>query len=134
MIKQINQQDTYSIRHQVMWPEKPTSYIKLPNDPEGLHYGLFVDDILVSVVSVFSEHGDYQFRKFATLEDYQGQGYGTALLKHVIDQLKQMGAKSIWCNARADKVDYYKRFGLSETDKTFEKGGRVYSIMGMTLS
>ncbi|MCH4885958.1 GNAT family N-acetyltransferase [Acidaminobacter sp. JC074] len=124
MVKAISYQDTYEIRHKVMWPDRDLDYIKLDCDPEGDHYGYFLDDHLVSVISVFKTSHGYQFRKFATLHDYQGKGIGSELLKYVKDKYQ-----NLWCNARIEKTDFYKRFGLRETDETFTKGGKEYVIM-----
>lgn len=68
-IKKIKAEQTWEIRHKVMWPNKPLAYVKISNDLEGLHYGLFVADKLVSVVSLFIKGEVAQFRKFATSID-----------------------------------------------------------------
>jgi len=36
-IKQITAQETYNLRHEVMWPDKPLDFVKLDNDEEGLY-------------------------------------------------------------------------------------------------
>jgi GNAT superfamily N-acetyltransferase len=128
-IKVIDAQQTFQIRHEVMWPNAPLDYVKLDDDAKGLHYGAYVDGKLVSVVSLFINGAEAQFRKFATLHAYQGKGLGTALLKFVIKEAEGRGAMRIWCNARADKTDFYKKFGLVKTQSTFTKKGQDYVIM-----
>ena len=130
-IKQIEPQETLPIRHQVMWPTQPLEYVKLSNDKEGRHYGLFVAEVLVSIISLFNKNKSVQFRKFATLIEYQGKGYGSELLKFVIDLIEKEGHEKIWCNARINKTGYYTKFGLQETNTRFEKGGIEYVIMEM---
>jgi len=132
-IKQISYQSTWPIRHQVMWPDKPIDYVKLSTDAEGLHLGLFVEDRLVSIVSAFLEKHVAQFRKFATLQEEQGKGYGSQLLSHLLSELKAMEVTRIWCNARAEKASYYQRFGLNQTDKYFSRGEIKYVIMEMEV-
>ncbi|HKK73648.1 MAG TPA: GNAT family N-acetyltransferase [Saprospiraceae bacterium] len=132
-IKRIDGRDTWPIRHQVMWPDKPLAYIKLPEDARGLHFGLFVQEHLVSVVSLFVSGKTAQFRKFATLETEQGKGYGSQLLQGVFQVAKEQGVERIWCNARASKVAFYSRFGLQATEKTFTKGGIKYVILNAPL-
>jgi len=127
MIKTITYKDTYDIRHQVMWPDRPLEYIKLDNDPIGKHYGYFIEDKLVSVISLFIKGSSAQFRKFATLEAYQGQGYGSKLLSYVLESMTSLDY--IWCNARLEKSMFYESFGMTKTDETFEKGGISYVIM-----
>jgi hypothetical protein len=48
-----------------MWPNKSIDYVKLPNDQDGQHFGLFIKGELVSIVSAFIFSDEVQFRKFA---------------------------------------------------------------------
>lgn len=129
MIKKVKQEQVWEIRHKVMWPDKPFEYIKVKDDEIANHYGLFKDNELISVVSLFINGVEAQFRKFATIEREQGKGYGTELLNTIFKEAKRLGVKRLWCNARKNKVDFYKKFGLRETDLTFIKGGKSYVIM-----
>ncbi|MEM8899159.1 MAG: GNAT family N-acetyltransferase [Bacteroidota bacterium] len=105
-IRKISASETLPIRHEAMWPDKPLNYIKLPNDALGLHYGLFLQDKLVSVISLFQEGSSAQFRKFATLTACQGKGYGTPLLRHIMEWAENEQLDKIWCNARIHKGSY----------------------------
>ncbi len=128
-IKQIEASETHAIRHRVMWPNKPFDYVKLPNDENGKHFGLFVNGELVSIISLFIDHNEAQFRKFATLNEYQGLGYGTILLKSIVDLVERDGFDKLWCNARVEKSKFYDRFGFKLTDRTYMKGGIEFVIM-----
>lgn len=129
IIREIIPADTWPIRQTVMWPEKPIEFVKIKNDNDALHYGLYKDDQLVSVISCFVTNGEMQFRKFATLTDHQNQGSGTFLLNYIINKAKEKGIKRVWCNARLDKKNFYKRFGLTETTDAFLKEGIDFIIM-----
>lgn len=133
LIKEIPYQETWKIRQQVMWPNKPLSYVKLELDPFAMHLGLFVKQELVSIISIFITKNEAQFRKFATLNQYQGKGYGSSLLSYTIDFISQEDINKLWCNARVDKIGYYKKFGLTETNQTFSKGNIDYVIMQKTF-
>lgn len=133
IVKEIEAADTWDLRHRVMWPEKSIDYVKLEEDKNGVHFGLFKDEQLVSVVSLFITGKEAQFRKFATDTNVQGSGYGTELLRHVLLVAQQIKVETIWCNARADKASFYKRFGLVETGHKFNKGGIDYVIMQKTF-
>ena len=128
-IIEITADETLPIRHQVMWPTKPLDYVKLNNDNEGLHFGLFIDKKLISVISLFINDGEAQFRKFATLENYQGKGYGSILLNEIMHIADKQSLKRIWCNARRNKSEFYKKFGLVATNTIFIKGDVDYEIM-----
>jgi predicted GNAT family N-acyltransferase len=120
-IKQITAKETYPLRHSVMWPNQPISFIQLPDDEKGIHFGLFRDKELLSVISLFIDQKSAQFRKFATISTEQNKGYGTFLLKHVIDFTINKNLILLWCNARVYKTAYYKKFGFKETNKTYRK-------------
>ncbi|MFB5761867.1 GNAT family N-acetyltransferase [Paenibacillus medicaginis] len=128
-IRSIDKESAWRIRHEVMWPDRELAYVQLKDDDMGRHYGLFVGERLVSVVTLFIDQEEAQFRKFATLETEQGKGYGSRLLRHVMEEAKQAGGKRIWCNARREKAAFYRRFGLQETGRMFVKGGKEYVIM-----
>lgn len=133
-IKQIRSNQTLQIRHQVMWPNKPIDYVKLPNDKNARHFGLFINEELTSIISLFVENNVVQFRKFATLIEFQGLGYGTMLLKNMIDLLEKEGIEKLWCNARVGKSNFYEKFNLKTTGEKFEAGGIEYVIMEKTFT
>ncbi|TRX60662.1 GNAT family N-acetyltransferase [Fulvivirga sp. M361] len=128
-IKEIPYQLTWEVRHKVMWPNEPFDYVKLKEDEFGRHLGLFVADELTSIISLFVEDENVQFRKFATLSSEQGKGYGTILLKHVLSELIGTAVKRVWCNARTDKILFYERFGMTKTNIKFIRGGMDYVVM-----
>ncbi|WP_339840438.1 GNAT family N-acetyltransferase [uncultured Maribacter sp.] len=128
-IVEITADETLFIRHKVMWPDNPIDFVRLPNDTEGRHYGLYVDDTLISVVSLFITDREAQFRKFATLIEYQGKGYGTILLNEIMSIAEKEQLSRIWCNARTAKTNYYAKFNMSITTTEFVKGGLNYVIM-----
>ena len=129
IITQVPAEVVWPVRHQVMYPELDFEEIKLPADETGLHLALYEGQKVINVVSLFIEKKSLQFRKFATLDDYQGKGYGSALLQHVIDLAKKEGFNRLWCNARTTAAPFYQRFGFKETEATFSKDGHDFVIM-----
>jgi GNAT superfamily N-acetyltransferase len=132
-IRSIAPEATYALRQQVLWPDKDLAYVKIENDNAGYHFGAFRGEELVSVISLFVEHGEARFRKFATRPDAQGQGFGTALLRHVLAEARQRGAPRIWCDARRDSAGFYARFGLLPEGEIFFKGPVAYVRMARAL-
>lgn len=132
-IKEIEASETWGLRHTVMWPNMPFDYVKLEEDKHGMHLGLFKDKDLVTVVSLFFKGNEVQFRKLATKESEQGQGYGTQVLEHIVLLCKERGVKTLWCNARLDKTKFYQKFGLQATEKKFTKGGIDFVILEKTF-
>lgn len=133
MIRQISAQETWPIRREVMYPNEKIETVRIENDESGLHYGYFIENQLVSVVSLFFSANEAQFRKFATLQNYQGRGIGTTLLRHLIEHCKQKKISRLWCNARAEKQGFYTGFGLNSCSDPFEKGGISYITMEMWM-
>ena len=132
-IKQIQPSETWEIRHRVMWTDKPFDDIKLPNDDAGLHFGLFRNDILLSVISLFIENDKAQFRKFATETAEQGKGYGAKLLTHLIEESINKNVKTLWCNARTSASGFYQKFGFEIISEAWVKDGIEYVKMSMDL-
>ncbi|MBJ6360708.1 GNAT family N-acetyltransferase [Paenibacillus sp. MAHUQ-46] len=116
-----------------MWPDKDLSFVQLEEDVDGHHFGLYVGNVLVTVISLFVEDNRAQFRKFATLRQEQGKGYGSKLLEFTLQEAQRRGAVTVWCNARASKVAFYRKFGLQPTDSVFRKAGVDYVILEKAL-
>ncbi|QKZ13167.1 GNAT family N-acetyltransferase [Spirosoma sp. KUDC1026] len=134
----ITPEQTYPLRHSVLWPDKPLDYVKVDNDASGYHYGAFLDNELVAVISLFLENETSdghpaRFRKFAARPDRQRQGIGTQLLNHVIAEARRMGATELWCDARLDAADFYRRFGMAPVSDVFYKGPIAYATFSMSL-
>lgn len=128
-IRAISVAQVLPVRHQVMWPNKPLAFVKLPNDQHGRHLGLNVNKQLVSVISLFIKNNQVQFRKFATLVEFQGMGYGSTLFKRVNEIVVKENYEKLWCNAQVNKTSFYKKFGMQQIKSTFVKEGVKYVIM-----
>jgi GNAT superfamily N-acetyltransferase len=127
----ISAEATYPLRHQVLWPDQPLDYVKVENDAAGQHFGAFRGEELLAVISLFVDGTEARFRKFATRPDCQGQGFGTALLKHVFAEARRQGANRIWCDARQDSAGFYASFGMQSEGQVFFKGAVAYVRMAM---
>ena len=132
-IKETELSRVWKLRYEVMYPEKDIEYVKLEEDENGLHLGVYAEDRLVSVISLFIEKDSIQFRKFATLIEEQGKGYGTMLLNEVIDYAERNNIKKIWCNSRIEKTEFYEKFGFKKTNKKYEQDGRRFIIVEKIL-
>ncbi|RXM49207.1 GNAT family N-acetyltransferase [Flavobacterium sp. YO12] len=128
-IKEIAASETWDIRHNVMWPDQPFEFVQLEEDNLGFHFGVFTSNKLVSIVSCFIVEEEMQFRKLATLQEYQGKGSASHLLKYIFQFAKEKNIKKVWCNARSNKKSFYEKFGMKDTFKTFTKAGQEFTIM-----
>jgi len=132
-IRPITPEQTYPLRHAVLWPDKPFEYVKVENDADGYHFGAFQDEELIAVISLFVEGQVSRFRKFAARPDFQRRGIGTQLLNHVMAEARRLGATTLWCDARLDAADFYRRFGMEAVSEVFYKGPIPYAKFSRTL-
>ena len=129
VVEQIFPSLTWRIRHLAMYPNHPYDFVKLENDFDGIHFGIYVDHDLTGVVSLFTNDDVGQFRKLAVLPDLQGRGLGAQLMEYLIDFCKVQKLTKIWCNARVNAKEFYTKFGFHETDKTYTADGFDFVIM-----
>lgn len=134
-IVEIDASETWPLRHKVMWPSKPLEFVILPNDEEGIHYGFFEKEKLVSVISLFiNQKGkEAQFRKFATDIDFQGKGHGTELLMFLIQESKKLHIKRLICSARINAIRFYEKFGLKTCSDVVIKNGKEFVLMELVF-
>lgn len=125
--------EVLKLRHEVMWPHMDLEYVKVEGDNTALHFGYFINNNLISCISLFINDNKGQFRKFATKVEYQNKGIGSKLLIYLIDYSKKLGLNSLYCNGRIEKIEFYKKFGLKETGRTFEKNNKTYISLFLNL-
>ncbi len=133
-IEQIRYELTWRIRHEVMYPNLPFGSIKLTTDPEGIHFGLYTDDALTTVASLFYVNKIYQFRKLATLIDQQGKGYGSMMVQYLINFVINEKAETLWCNARVSVASFYSKFGFKARGPYFRENEIEFVIMELDLT
>lgn len=131
IITEIKGEETWGIRHAVMWPDKPVQFVRLEEDASGTHYGVYYKHQLTTVISCFIMGDSMQFRKFATLHEFQGMGLGASLLRYVIKTASAWHIERLWCNARLDKAPYYEKFGFAKTGLPFEREDITFITMEM---
>lgn len=134
IIAEVPYAEVLELRQQVMYPDKDIEFVKLPDDAEGLHIGVYEQGVLISVMSLFMHQREIQFRKLATRIEMQKKGYASALMRWLINYANDIKAERIWCNARVNASDFYKRFGYQDTDACFSKNGYDYIIMERKIS
>ena len=133
VVEQIFPSLTWRIRHIAMYPEHPLDFVKLDNDFDGIHFGIYVDHELTGVVSLFITAEVGQFRKLAVLPEAQGKGLGKQLMEYLIDFCKVQKLTKLWCNARVNAKLFYHKLGFYETDQTYTTAGYDFIIMELDL-
>lgn len=127
LVKLISAEETYDIRKEILRKNIPlTEKNKDDFEKFTFHLGAFVNDKLVGV-STFMQNDNqnfnglqYRLRGMATLEEYQGQGLGKALILEAFDMLKKKRANVLWCNSRVVALDFYKKLGFKVIGSEFD--------------
>ena len=132
-IRKIKASQTWKLRKKVMWPTREIEYVQLEDDHLGVHYGLYSEEELISVISLFFDNQMVQLRKFATDTTSQQRGYGSKLLQYVLKDAETLGATQIWCHARIEKVSFYEKFGLCSVGEPFIRDDQEYIRMNKII-
>ena len=117
-IKKISSSATYPVRHEVLRKGKPieTCQFKGDDDENTVHFGLYQNERLIGIISIFKEKNDlfsetnqFQIRGMAVLEEFQGKGFGAELVKEAENHCISLNTDLIWFNARENAVPFYKK-------------------------
>jgi len=128
-IKKISATSTYPIRQVVLRPGKPidTSLFDGDDLPSTQHFGYFLDNQLVGVLSVYEvynlllgEKKSFQIRGMAVLHSHQKKRIGEALIRNAEIYCKSQQAALIWFNARTSAVGFYKKMSYEVLGSEFE--------------
>jgi GNAT superfamily N-acetyltransferase len=129
MINYIKPAETLPLRSAVLRNNLPVDQCTFPTDDQGFHLGYFLDEKLIVIATFFEEDyaelgaGGFRLRGMATDKSYAGKGYGSALIKFAIDELKNKGAAYIWCNARRTAVGFYTKLNFVTISEEFDVPG-----------
>jgi ribosomal protein S18 acetylase RimI-like enzyme len=132
-IQLITADEALPVRQQVLWPDKPLSFCRVADDEDGIHYGAYVNNELVSVASVYVLDRQARLRKFATYASHQGKGIGSRVLNHIIADLSNKKIGYFWCDARETAIDFYRRFGMEVESERFYKSNVAYVKMSLAF-
>lgn len=138
IIQAITWQECLPIRQQVLWPNLPEIFCQIEEDKDARHYGVYIDNQLVSVASLYSKTindiSRVRLRKFATVKSHQGKGIGKKLLSHIIQDLTSLGVDYFWCDARKDNQQFFKELGFEVISQPFYKTGFEYYKFELKLN
>jgi predicted GNAT family N-acyltransferase len=129
MIKPIPAELTWTLRKTVMYPDFALEQVKLADDAQGRHFGLFVNDELTVVVSLFIKDKSLQFRKLATLTEQQGKGYGRQMMQFILELASAENLEMVWCNARLSAANFYKQFSFEVSGESWQQDGHTFVVM-----
>lgn len=130
-IKQITSQDTFAVRQPVLRPGKAVETCIFDGDnlPTTIHFGIYADETLAGIISVFKANHDFfteddqfQIRGMAVLDAYQKKGLGDKLVRHAEEYVARLKGERIWFNAREIAVGFYQKMGYVVIGEPFPIG------------
>lgn len=128
-LKKITADIARELRRIVLKKNQPDSEFFYPGDDDitTFHGGLFFDNKLIACASMYKQNhpfknveNSWRLRGMAVDFNYQRKGYGNKILTFCIENIKLNNAKFLWCNARLEAVDFYKKYGFVITSDIFE--------------
>jgi GNAT superfamily N-acetyltransferase len=148
-------QDTYKLRHEVLWPNASLQEVQLAVDPVSIHLGAYVHEqenspgnrTPIGVITIHvtkpedkpssaessSVTLEAQFRKLAVAPEWQGRGIGSKLVKQAGVVASDAGAHSLWCDARTSALAFYERLSMQTEGSSFMRKGVEYVKMRRAL-
>ena len=135
IIKNITVSETFLVRQPVLRPGKALKSCEFEGDnlETTCHFGLFIDEKLIGIVSVFTTKNtafttpnQFQIRGMAILPKFQKQGFGQKLVNHCEEYIQDQKGTLIWFNARENAVSFYEKLH-------YKKIGDPFSIADIGL-
>jgi N-acetylglutamate synthase-like GNAT family acetyltransferase len=92
-------------------------------------HALMLDDMDNAVgvcrLNTTETEGTGQVRFMGVSNTAQGKGYGAKILSHIEQQAKLQGMKRIILHARENALEFYKRCGYREVEKSYLMWGEI---------
>jgi len=126
--KEIEAAETYSLRQEILRPQKPIEQCQFSGDCDSstAHFGVYSGKELVGILSVFNAPikgkncpNSWQLRAMAVKPQQRGKGYGLLALAEAEAYAIRQGGCCIWANARINAVGFYQRAGYCVDDEVF---------------
>ena len=84
----------------------------------GILFALFDDDLKTVSVVTKEDENSFEIKNIATYEKYQGKGYGSLMIKHIVENYKTVCKLLLVGTGDVGWIlDFYKRFGFVYSHK-----------------
>ena len=131
-VVRIPAEETHPLRLLVLRPGGTVDDCRWPIDtvPDAFHLAVEKDGQRVCIASfqpsshpALTATQAWQLRGMATHPDHRGIGAGRLLVEHAIEQVRELGADLLWCNARLVALPFYERLGFRTEGPEFDIAG-----------
>ena len=101
-------------------------YYKKDINNSTIHLALFQNDKVISGLTLIqnkflANKNSFQIRGMFTINRCCKKGYGTLLINYAKKKISDHNSKLLWCNARVEAIDFYKKNGFVEHGGFFLK-------------
>ena len=116
------------LRHDCLRQGKPYSSTIYKKDlyEETIHIAIEIDDKIISCATIYPEKNkekgiknSYRLRGMATKEGKRRKGYGKKIIKKIESILIEKKQSYLWCNARVEAKEFYKKLGFEVVGEKF---------------
>lgn len=134
-VREITAAQTLPLRAEVLRPGRPveSAIFAGDEDKQNRHFGVFADERLVGVASLFRSPlpeaarneadfkggVEWQLRGMAVEPSLQKTGLGKAVLCSCVDFVHSQPDSILWCNARSSAVGFYLANGFETRGEEF---------------
>nr|NQU92127.1 GNAT family N-acetyltransferase [Bacteroidota bacterium] len=102
--------------------------LEIENEPLCRHYLLYLNDNPVGTARWRKTAKGIKLERFAVLEKFRNNGYGTVMLEKVLDDILPMGY-DIYLHSQLPAAGYYERKGFIQTGEVFCEAGIDHFLM-----
>tara|TARA_B100000287_G_C20647292_1_gene785545 strand:- start:996 stop:1670 length:675 start_codon:yes stop_codon:yes gene_type:complete len=101
-------------------------YYNKDKNNSTIHLALFQNDKVISGLtlienSFLENKKSFQIRGMFTINNCCKKGYGSLLIDYAKKKISDHNCKLLWCNARVEAIDFYKKNGFVEYGDFFLK-------------
>jgi len=106
----------FNLRYSLFFQEYglPESIVKDEIESSSRHFTIVKNDRVIAYGRLTKTDNEvYQISQLVVRKDKQKMGFGSIMLRHLINVAKQSGGKEIILHARIPSIEFYKKVGFS---------------------
>ncbi len=120
---------SHAIRHTVFVIEQNCpANLEWEFEKESTHFLVLHNQKAVATARHRKTKKGYKLERFAVLNNERGKGYGHAVLKAILDDLKRFKGR-IYMHAQSDVIPFYEKLNFVKQGDVFEEAGIMHYKM-----
>jgi len=113
-----------ALRHRIFFQPfgVPLEKVPDPQEEKSLHLVVVFGAMAIACGRLTGDEGAAQISQLVVEPGFQKRGLGSELLRRLVARAGELGATSVYLNARLPLVPFYLRFGFSAVGDVFPSG------------